>query len=137
MAACSVSSFYLRTICIFRTLTKIMFLGVKFCVISGKLSWSASGVLIYLKINYLSAAPCTELGPCIGGRTGGGEGSTGSGSGLSGLRAHGAVYQCHGGLRAGHTHTTAPALTMGRAPVTLAILLCLLGKTMVDSQKKS
>ena len=80
-----------------------MFL-VKFCVISGKLSWSASGVLIYLKINYLSAAPCTELGPCIGGRAGGGEGSTGSGSGLSGLGAHGAVYQCHGGLRAGHTH---------------------------------
>ena len=57
-----------------------------------------------IQINSLSAAPCTELRPCIGGRAGGGEGSTGSGSGLS---AHGAVSQCHGGLRAGHTHTTA------------------------------
>ena len=59
-----------------------------------------------IQINSLSAAPCTELRPCIGGRAGGGEGSTGSGSGLS---AHGAVSQCHGGLRAGHTHTTAPS----------------------------
>ena len=75
-----------------------------------------------IKINSLSAAPCTELRPCIGGRAGGGEGSTGSGSGLS---AHGAVSQCHGGLRAGHTHHCT-IRTMGRAPVILAILLCLM-----------